>query len=216
MRFKAFSLKSTFLILLAVTFFICVYKMFSQIDNLHTHMSEIEENPLSYKSEARSDGITESEQSVNKGFSKDQIHGGSQAELLPVDEDRHSVNLSVDSDHVDSPESPSKPRPAIQTSGNLDKDKMPAELDERSNSFFYSVHFGSFKNLSNAKARVELLAGKGLHTWWEKVNIDGKGELFRVYIGKHKTKDEALRLGKRLKHAGTIGVFYVLKLGPID
>lgn len=207
MRFKTVSLKSTFLILLAVTFFICVYKMFSQIDSLHTHMNE---------TGALSDGITESEQSVNKGFIKDQIHGGSQAELLPVDEDRRSVNLSIDSDHVDSPESPSKPRPSAQTSGDLGEDKMPAELDERPNRFFYSVHFGSFKNLSNAKARVELLAGNGLHTWWEKVNIDGKGELFRVYIGKYKTKDEALRLGKRLKHAGTIDVFYVLKLGPID
>jgi cell division septation protein DedD len=181
--------------------------MFSQIDNLHTHMNE---------TEARSDGITESEQSVNKGFIKDQIRGGSQAELLPVNEDRHSVSLSVDSDHVDSPECPSKPRPATQTSDDLDEEKMPAELDERPNRFFYSVHFGSFKDLSNAKARVELLASKGLHTWWEKVNIDGKGEWFRVYIGKHKTKDEAVRLAKRLKHAGTISVFYVLKLGPID
>jgi len=77
---------------------------------------------------------------------------------------------------------------------------------------YYSLHIGSFKDLANAKERVELLAKKGEYAWWRKVNITGKGEWLRVYIGKMKSRAEAVNFGKKLKKDGVITSFIVHKL----
>ena len=57
---------------------------------------------------------------------------------------------------------------------------------------------------------------KGLHAWLEKVNIVGKGEWFRVYIGKYKTKAEALSICETLKSTGINDKSYIHKLGSMN
>jgi cell division septation protein DedD len=77
---------------------------------------------------------------------------------------------------------------------------------------YFSLHIGSFRDLENARAVAKRLSERGLNVFWKKVAIPGKGEWFRVYVGKHKTRDEALVSGKELKAKGIIEDFFVHEL----
>ena len=77
---------------------------------------------------------------------------------------------------------------------------------------YFSLHISSFRELQTASAEVERLKSSGLDAFWKKVAIPGKGEWFRVYVGKHKTRDEALVNGKELKAKGIIEDFFVHEL----
>jgi hypothetical protein len=197
-------------------FFFGVYKMLSHIGNLQTPINDIEKRPSPTKSEANRGGITESNKSVKRGLIRNNMDEGSRSELMSGNQDRGSENLPVSSNDVDLLQHPPQPEVETLNSLELDEEKMLPDIDTRPKGICYSVHFGSYKNLSNAKEKVELLSGKGLHAWWKKVNIDGKGEWFRVYVGEYKTKADALSIIKRLRATGINGYFNVQRLSLTD
>jgi cell division protein FtsN len=217
MRFKAFPLKSIFLVMIFMMFLFGVYKMFLQIGDLKSPTNDmVEVSPLPARSEKSEKSITERDQSAKEDFARQKIYDNSRPEPAPVNKDKRSENLTVYSYHIDLPERPPIPTEESPNSDDLDQAKPVTNLDEHLKGSYYSVHFGSYKNFSNAKEKVELLAGKELQAWWKKVDVDGKGEWFRVYIGKYETKPEALSISKRLTTSGINGNFYVHKLGPLD
>ncbi len=69
---------------------------------------------------------------------------------------------------------------------------------------YYSIHVQSFKNLTNANRYVNGLKNKGKIVFWKKAEVQGKGTFFRVYLGKYKTKAEAIEVWKKLKEEGAV------------
>jgi len=100
-----------------------------------------------------------------------------------------------------------------KTAGDSVEEAIPKDTTASLKRTYYSLHIGSFQNPANARKRVELLIKTGLdNVWWRKVTIPGKGRWYRVYIGKHQDRAEALRLGKKLKAEGVIEEFFVHEL----
>jgi len=69
---------------------------------------------------------------------------------------------------------------------------------------YYSIHVQSFKNLTNANRYVNGLKNKGKIVFWKETEVQGKGYFFRVYLGKYKTKAEALEVWEKLKEEGAV------------
>ena len=66
----------------------------------------------------------------------------------------------------------------------------------------YSIHVSSHKLHSDAEKSVRQLKAKGYDAFHQKVNIPGKGEWYRIYIGRWENRKKALSFAKRLKAAG--------------
>jgi cell division septation protein DedD len=77
--------------------------------------------------------------------------------------------------------------------------------------FFYSLQVASFRRLHTVEEESKRLAEKGFYVWWKKVHLKDKGEWFRLYMGKKKSRVEAEDLGKKLKSDGIIDAFLVHK-----
>lgn len=69
---------------------------------------------------------------------------------------------------------------------------------------YYSIHVQSFKDLTNANRYVNSLKNKGKIVFWKKAEVPGRGNFFRVYLGKYKTKAEALEVWEKLKEEGAV------------
>ncbi len=78
--------------------------------------------------------------------------------------------------------------------------------------FYYSIHVASHKLRSDAEKNIRELKAKGYDAFHKAVNIPGKGEWCRVYIGRWKNRDKALSFGKRLKAAGIADYLTIQKL----
>ena len=72
---------------------------------------------------------------------------------------------------------------------------------------YHSIHLASFKNLRNANGFVNTLTKKGKMVFWKKADIHGKGEYYRVYMGKYKNREEAVEFWKILKKEGAVNYF---------
>jgi hypothetical protein len=69
---------------------------------------------------------------------------------------------------------------------------------------YYSIHVQSFENLTNANRYVNGLKNKGKIVFWKEAEVRGKGHFFRVYLGKYKTRAEALEVWEKLKEEGAV------------
>ena len=49
---------------------------------------------------------------------------------------------------------------------------------------YYSIHLASFKDLQNANRYVNKLKTTGKVVFWNRTSIPGKGDFYRVYLGK--------------------------------
>jgi hypothetical protein len=76
----------------------------------------------------------------------------------------------------------------------------------------YSGHVASFKREGNAVIFVNKMKAKGLVAFYQKENIPGKGELYRAYIGRYKTRLLARKALTKLKKAGKINFFQIHKM----
>ncbi|UCH07384.1 MAG: SPOR domain-containing protein [Deltaproteobacteria bacterium] len=105
---------------------------------------------------------------------------------------------------------------ALETQKPTDSPKKGPEdsVAEKVEQPYFSLHVGSFRELQNASAEAERLKSSGIDAFWKKVAIQGKGEWFRLYVGKHHTRDEALAAGKELKAKGVIEDYFVHELKP--
>jgi len=128
---------------------------------------------------------------------------------------------ATEAPRTESPSPVAEPLKASQPELEIQKppdspEKAPEDsVAEEAEQPYFSLHIGSFRNLQNASTEVERLKSSELDGFWKKVAIPGKGEWFRVYVGRHKTRDEALVSGKGLKAKGIIEDFFVHELKPI-
>ena len=76
-----------------------------------------------------------------------------------------------------------------------------AECEER---IYYSIQISSFKDLDKANRQVNALRKKEKTVFWKKVNIPGKGEFYRVYLGKYTNRDDAFEYWKQLREDKTV------------
>jgi cell division septation protein DedD len=93
----------------------------------------------------------------------------------------------------------------------VDQEVSPSVTD-RPKKYVFCVHYASYKNLADAKTEVARLSEKGFQASWVKTDVPGKGEWFRVYIGKEKTRQEAMDLAVKLKEDGVISEIYLKKV----
>jgi tetratricopeptide (TPR) repeat protein len=80
----------------------------------------------------------------------------------------------------------------------------------------YSGHVASFKNEDNAAKFVARMKAKGLVAFYKKADVQQKGELYRSYIGKYKTRLQARKALAKLKKAGVIDYFQIQKTAAQD
>ena len=113
---------------------------------------------------------------------------------------------------VAEPSVPSQAASEIQKPADSPEKSPEVSVAEKVEQPYFSLHIGSFRELQNASAEAERLKSSELDAFWKKVAIPGKGEWFRVYVGKHKKRDEALVSGKELKAKGIIEDFFVHEL----
>ncbi|RLC24923.1 MAG: hypothetical protein DRH56_06175 [Deltaproteobacteria bacterium] len=69
---------------------------------------------------------------------------------------------------------------------------------------YYSIHVQSFRDLANANAYVNAIKSKRKVVFWKKTQVPGKGEFYRVYLGKYQTRAEAMEVWKKLKEEGAV------------
>lgn len=74
---------------------------------------------------------------------------------------------------------------------------------------YYSIHLASFKYLHNANRHVNSLQMKGMLVFWEKVEIPGKGEFYRVFCGKYDNRSDAVAYWEELNKKGAVSYFGV-------
>ena len=86
---------------------------------------------------------------------------------------------------------------------------ITAKIGECAEDRYYTIHLASFKELQNANDYVNAMTNKGKTIFWIKTEVRGQGEYYRVYMGKYKTRDEAVELWKILKEEGAVSYFGV-------
>jgi hypothetical protein len=69
---------------------------------------------------------------------------------------------------------------------------------------YYSIQISSFEDLNKANRQVNALKKKEKTVFWKKVNIPGKGEFYRVYLGKYTNRDDAFEHWKQLREDKTV------------
>lgn len=74
---------------------------------------------------------------------------------------------------------------------------------------FYSIHVASFDDLHAAGRHVYELRSKEKIVFWKEFELPGNGILYRVYIGKYGSKEQAVTAGNRLNHGGKVSYFGV-------
>ena len=67
---------------------------------------------------------------------------------------------------------------------------------------FYSIHLATLKNLEDVNKQVNSLKEKGKMVFWEKAEVHGMGQFYRVYLGRYEKWDEAVAFVDKLKRTG--------------
>ena len=78
----------------------------------------------------------------------------------------------------------------------VEKKVVPEEKAVKSNplvqgEYPYSIYLSSLKTLDQAKRAIAVYANKGIQAYWVKVNLNEKGEWYRIYTGHFKDREEA-------------------------
>jgi len=81
---------------------------------------------------------------------------------------------------------------------------LPSSAD-CSEQIFYSIHFATLNNLSDVNKQVNSLKEKGKMVFWEKTQVSGMGQFYRVYVGRYKDWNDAATFRDKLKNAGVVG-----------
>ncbi|MBW2610091.1 MAG: DUF1566 domain-containing protein [Deltaproteobacteria bacterium] len=72
---------------------------------------------------------------------------------------------------------------------------------------YHSIHVASFRNLQNANRYVNALTKKGKMVFWKKTDVPGKGEWYRVYLGKYRDRAKAVEFWKKLEKEKAVSYF---------
>lgn len=211
MKLGRISLRSIFLIFFCAVLFFSLWMSSPDFKKLVYRVTKLGYHSEPMKEDRASEDISEGEHIVNRASVK----------IEPLQETRSvpsSLELASEAKPPESPGTVAEPvGPAplsleSKTAGDSVEEAIPGDTTASLKRTYYSLHIGSFQNSGNAKKRAWLLSKRGLPAWWKKVTIPGKGKWYRVYIGKHQDRAEALRLGKKLKAEGVIEEFFVHEL----
>ena len=81
----------------------------------------------------------------------------------------------------------------------------------RAEKVFYSIHVGSFKEIDNAKEMVDSLKKLGHNAFYRHETIKGKGKLYRIYIEKYESREEAEKEAEVLRKLELISGYIVVR-----
>jgi len=84
---------------------------------------------------------------------------------------------------------------------------IPIETADCTENVYYSIHLASFKKLKNANNFVNGMTNKGKLLFWKKTDVPGKGEYYRVFLGKYETRDQAVKFWNELDEEGSVEYF---------
>jgi hypothetical protein len=82
-----------------------------------------------------------------------------------------------------------------------------ARASDKDEGVFYSIHLDTFERLEDANRKVNSLKEKGKIVFWEKTEIPGMGERYKVYMGRYDSWQDAFRYWRQLKKAGLVTHF---------
>jgi tetratricopeptide (TPR) repeat protein len=74
---------------------------------------------------------------------------------------------------------------------------------------FYSIRVASYRDLDNAVNQMSALEISGLEAFYKYETVNGKGNWYRVYVGRFDTRDEAEKIAKTLMRENTISDYYI-------
>jgi len=75
----------------------------------------------------------------------------------------------------------------------------------------YTIQLGSFQNGDVAKAFSDSLSGKGYDAHIVKIEVAGKGTVYRVRIGRYKNIEDAQKVAAELEKKENISAFITSK-----
>lgn len=73
-----------------------------------------------------------------------------------------------------------------------------------------TLQVASMPTEAEAQAMTKRLQAKGLESYWNKVEVDGKGTRYRIYIGHFKSRDEARQQAEQARGQGLIKDFILV------
>jgi cell division septation protein DedD len=73
----------------------------------------------------------------------------------------------------------------------------------------YSIQVASYRSLDSAVKRIAELIESGYDAFYKKVDIKGKGTWHRIFVGKFKSKEEALQKAQSMKDQKVISDFMI-------
>ena len=74
---------------------------------------------------------------------------------------------------------------------------------------FYSIRFGSYKNIKYASEAILRLKKQDYNAFYRYVDVQGKGKYYRVYVGKFNSKEEAKKKANQLINLGIISEYFI-------
>jgi hypothetical protein len=93
---------------------------------------------------------------------------------------------------------------------------IPIEPADCTENTYYSIHLASFKKLKNANNFVNAMTNKGKLLFWKQTDVPGKGEYYRVFLGKYETRDQAVKFWNRLNEEGSVEYFGIYEFYEED
>lgn len=114
-----------------------------------------------------------------------------------------------------------KTKPATAPTDKVSEKKIPETLPQTSKDekkteatptdLTYTIQLGSFQNGEVARAFSDSLSGKGYDAHIVKIEVAGKGTVYRVRIGKYKNIEDAQKVAAELEKKENISAFITSK-----
>ena len=107
------------------------------------------------------------------------------------------------------PLSPPPPPTAVNTADETPTPPPPDLKKAEPAEKIYSIQVASYKNLDSAVKRIAELIESGYDAFYKKADIKGKGTWHRIFVGKFKTKEEAVQKAQTMKEQKVISDFMI-------
>ena len=107
------------------------------------------------------------------------------------------------------PLSPPPPTPEVKKANEAPTAPPPEPGKAQGAKKVYSIQVASYKNLDGAVKRIAELIESGYDAFYKKADIKGKGTWHRIFVGKFKTKEEALQKAQTMKDQKVISDFMI-------
>lgn len=92
------------------------------------------------------------------------------------------------------------------------KTQLTTEVVSAHSATIFTLQVGSYPTDVEAQALIQKLEGKGLEPFLRSVDLSGKGQWYRIYVGRYSSKEEAEKDGLRMRAKQVVSTFIVAKL----